>query len=341
MVEKNKYNDKYRVIKPLGKGGQGEVYLVEDLHVNKCWAMKIVKGKSAANLEIQALKRFHHKYLPLIVDLIPVENDKIGIIMEYVEGETLEHYLQRKKVISQEQAVQWGIALAEVLQYLHTRTPGYRYGDMKPANIIIMKENEIKLIDLGTVMGENDTNQHYVVGTKGYMAPEKVYDSRSDIYSFGKTLHYMLTGNNPGIPGNGARPIREYNGTLSRGLEKIVMRCLEENPVNRYQTCQALIKDLKNYKILDEKYLWEYRVTCVTYGLLAISAMGIMGMELYKIAETGRSHVGYLLYSMICAAMAYLIKKIHLDRSRLPWRFYRQEISILKTEKENTCEINC
>ena len=300
------------------------MYLVEDLHVSKLWAMKVIRKQRESRLEIEALRRLQHSSLPMIVDLIEME-DKVGIIMEYVEGETLENHLCQMGAIPQEQAVRWGIALAEVLQYLHTRTPGYMYGDMN---------HKIKLIDLGTVMGEMERKRHQLVGTPGYMAPEKECDGRSDIYSLGMTLHYMLTGNNPGISGNHIRPIREYNGTLSRGLEKIVERCLEDNPGNRYQTCEELKKELENYESLDQKYIWEHRVTYGTYLLLSVSAILAMSGQLYQLVETGTKNSGYLCYSMVCAGVAYLIKKSCLDRKRLSLRFYRQEISILKTEKD-------
>lgn len=327
------YNNKYRIIRPLGRGGQGEVYLVEDLHVNKLWAMKIIKQRAGIELEIQALRNLQHKYLPIIVDLVPL-GEYMGIVMEYVKGETLEHYLKRKGAVPQAQAMTWAVELAEVLHYLHTRTPSYVYGDMKPANIMVAGDKGIKLIDLGTVMGEADRGQYQVVGTRGYMAPEKERDIRSDIYSLGMTIHSMVTGNNPGIPGYHLRPIREQNGTLSRGLEKIVERCLEKDPQLRYQTCSALIKDLENHEVLNGKYLWEYRITYGTYLLLSITGIGVMGMQLYRYAQIGRGNTGYLIYSMVCAVAAYLLKKFCLERKSATLHFYRQEISILKTERK-------
>lgn len=327
------YKHRYRLLRPLGKGGQGEVYLVEDLHVKKLWAMKILKCQKETEGEIQALRSLNHKYLPMIVDLISMEN-QMGIVMEYVEGETLEHYLRREGAISQEQAVIWAIKLTEVLHYLHTRNPSCLYGDMKPANIMVTKQKGIKLIDLGTVMGERERNHHEMVGTPGYVPPEKECDSRSDIYSLGVTLHYMVTGNNPGIPGNQIRPVREYNGTLSRGLERILKRCLEVNPSDRYQTCRALGEDLKNLSLLDRRLLWEYRVTKATYFLLFTAGISVMGVQLYRVVKTGRGDTGYLLYSMVCAAVAYLMKKICLDGRHMSRHYYRQDISILKTEKD-------
>ncbi|MDD2973165.1 MAG: serine/threonine-protein kinase [Lachnospiraceae bacterium] len=332
------YKNRYRVIRPLGSGGQGRVFLVEDLHVDKVWAMKVIEGihqkkenKIAAELELQALRNLNHKNLPMIVDLIEV-GDGVGIIMEYIPGEDLENYIRTKGSLSQEKVVQWGMVLCDVLQYLHTRSPVFLYGDLKPANIIVTKDEEIRLIDMGSVLQEHQIHQYPLLGTYGYMPPERTRDARSDIYSLGVTLHYMLTGSNPVTPGCQLRPVREYNSTLSMGLEKIISRCMEREPNKRYQSCKAVRKDLVNYRLLEQEYIWNYRVACMTYFLLTVNSLAITAVELYRIyANGGECRKGYLIYGMISALIAYGIKKKNINRENVVMGYYRQETSIIKS----------
>ena len=364
--------NKYRVIRPLGEGGQGAVYLVEDLHVRKYWAMKLWRRKNAAHVEntekgelaedienrevqngsqgirneINALQKLNHKNLPLIVDSIQIE-ERDAIIMEYIEGQNMEAYLRRNKRLDMEQVLQWGAELIDVIQYLHTRTPAFVYGDLKPANIMITKQGNLQLIDFGTTMEEAEyQKQAYRTGTYGYAAPELMCvagglavaglcpDARSDIYSLGVILHYMVTGRNPVMRGTELRPIREYDSTLSAGLELIIGRCLQKNPEERYQTCKELKKDIAQYKVLEHKYQWEYFLAYGTYVFLMLNAIGFMGFHVWEIAEHKTSgKPALIVYCILCAVTSYLIKLRVVSRKIKIHRYYKQEISILKTEK--------
>ena len=135
---------------------------------------------------------------------------------------------------------------------------------MKPSNIMLKPEGTIKLIDFGTAKEFNQENiaDTVALGTKGYAAPEQFGDAsgrgmhntdvRTDIYSLGATLYHLVTGNNPSEPPYEMRPIREWNKDLSKGLEKIIEKCIQPNPDNRFQSCPELLYALEHYDELDE-----------------------------------------------------------------------------------------
>ena len=265
---------KYEIWKEVGRGGMSIVYLARDNRLNKQWAVKEIKNdgsKSAKTLlkglerEANILKNVDHPVLPRIVDIIN-QNNTIYVVMDFIEGETISERLKKEGAQPQELVVEWGIQLAGALDYLHNMNPPVIYRDMKPSNVMIKPEGGVKLIDFGTAKEydvENNADTT-ALGTRGYAAPEQfgdkqgrgIYntDARTDIYNLGATLYHMVTGNNPCDPPYGVHPIREMNPMLSSGLEKILLKCTEDNPAKRYQNCSELIYDLEHYTELDDSY---------------------------------------------------------------------------------------
>lgn len=265
---------KYEIWKEVGRGGMSIVYLARDNRLNKQWAVKEIKNdgsKSAKTLlkglerEANILKNVDHPVLPRIVDIIN-QNNTIYVVMDFIEGETISERLKKEGAQPQELVVEWGIQLAGALDYLHNMNPPVIYRDMKPSNVMIKPEGGVKLIDFGTAKEydvENNADTT-ALGTRGYAAPEQfgdkqgrgIYntDARTDIYNLGATMYHMVTGNNPCDPPYGVHPIREMNPALSSGLEKILLKCTEDNPAKRYQNCSELIYDLEHYTELDDSY---------------------------------------------------------------------------------------
>ena len=149
---------KYEILKEVGRGGMSVVYLAMDNRLNKQWAVKEIKRKgtnSENQIVVQSLlseanlmKRLDHPNLPRIVDII--ENGQtIYIVMDYIEGEPLDKILKKKGAQPEAAVIEWGIQLAEVLDYLHTRKPPIIYRDMKPANVMLKPDGNIKLYDFG------------------------------------------------------------------------------------------------------------------------------------------------------------------------------------------------
>lgn len=284
---------KYEILKLIGQGGMSFVYLAIDNRLKKQWAIKEIRNNTLnVNLlieqlvkETNILKKIDHPVIPRIVDILQ-ENGVIYIVMDYVEGKTFSEILKTDGAQPQEKVVEWGIVLAEALNYLHSMEPPIIYRDMKPSNIMLRPDGSIKLIDFGTAKEYDVDNQVDMValGTKGYAAPEQFgddsgrgkynTDARTDIYSFGATLYHMVTGVKPSETSNDIVPITKINPKLSQGLEKILEKCLNYNPKYRYKNCKELIYDLKNYTHLDLRYkknMWKkMAIWCSTIIAIAV-----------------------------------------------------------------------
>lgn len=254
---------KYEILKMIGAGGMSKVYLAMDKRLNKQWAVKEITKRSrdmnnevviqSAIAEANMIKKLDHPALPRIVDIIE-NGDMIFVIMDYIEGETLGNVLKTEGPQPQELVVEWALQLCEVLDYLHTRNPSIIYRDMKPDNIMLKPDGNIKLIDFGIAREykEHKSSDTIGLGTRGYAAPEQFggqaqTDARTDIYCLGMTLHHLLTGKNPSEPPYETYPIRHWDPQLSTGLEVVVQQCIHLNPDKRYQSCAELAYALHHY----------------------------------------------------------------------------------------------
>lgn len=262
--------NKYEILKLVGKGGMSKVYLAMDQNLNKQWAVKEIEKHpedknntiiiQSALAEANMIKRLDHPLLPRIVDIID-KPEAIYIVMDYIEGEALSKVLDRQGAQPQNEVIGWAIDLCKVLDYLHTQNPPIIYRDMKPANIMLLPNGSVKLIDFGIAREYKNENMADTVslGTRGYAAPEQFggkgqTDVRTDIYSLGVTLYHLLTGHNPSEPPYEVYPIRHWNPRLSSGLESIILKCTQANPQDRYQSCVELLYALEHYGEMDESY---------------------------------------------------------------------------------------
>ncbi len=261
---------KYEILKLIGKGGMSKVYLSRDQNLNKQWAVKEIEKRAwdpnnkvviqSAMAEANMIKKLDHPALPRIVDIIDKE-DVIYVVMDYIEGEPLNSVLAKYGAQPQETVIEWAKQLCLVLDYLHTRKPPIIYRDMKPANVMLQPDGNIKLIDFGIAREYKEQNLADTVslGTKGYAAPEQFggkgqTDARTDVYCLGVTLYHLLTGQNPCEPPYEIYPIRYWNPQLSSGLEAIILKCTQMNPQDRYQSCAELLYALNHYDEMDESY---------------------------------------------------------------------------------------
>lgn len=264
-------DDKYEILKLIGQGGMSKVYLAMDKRLNKQWAIKEIEKKAkdknneiviqSAIAEANLIKQLDHPAIVRIVDIIDNGN-VIYIIEDYIEGETLSSILENNGAQPQELVIEWAMQICEALEYLHTRKPPIIYRDMKPANVMLKPDGNIKVIDFGIAREYKDQSLADTVslGTKGYAAPEQFggkgqTDARTDVYCLGVTLYHLLTGQNPCEPPYEIYPIRHWNPQLSAGLEAIVQKCTQLNPDDRYQSCAELLYALHHY----EEYGAAYR----------------------------------------------------------------------------------
>lgn len=263
-------DNKYEILKEIGKGGMSTVYLAMDKRLNKQWAVKEIK--KVANdknneivvqsllIEANMMKKLDHPSLPRIVDIID-SGKTIYVIMDYIEGESLDKILASSGAQAQDKVIEWAKQLCDVLRYLHSQNPPIIYRDMKPANVMLKPEGTLKLIDFGIAreFKEHNISDTVSLGTKGYAAPEQFggmgqTDARTDIYCLGVTLYHLVTGQNPSEPPYQIYPIRQWNPALSSGFEEIITRCTQLNPEDRYQSCDELMYALEHYDELDVSY---------------------------------------------------------------------------------------
>lgn len=298
---------KYEILKQIGMGGMSTVYLAMDQHLNKQWAVKEIRLRAddrESRVIIQSLiaeanlmKKLDHPALPRIVDIID-SRDTIYVIMDYIEGEPLSRILEREGPQPEEDVLEWARQLCDVLSYLHTRKPPVIYRDMKPGNIMIRPDGNIRLIDFGIAREykEGKTSDTVALGTKGYAAPEQFggqgqTDARTDIYSLGVTLYQALTGQTPSEPPYEFYPIRYWDPSLSGGLEKIIAKCVKPNPQDRYQTCAQLYYALNHYEEEDDVHKAAQRrklraFTMAAAGFALFLIMGFSGLFLESWANT-------------------------------------------------------
>lgn len=262
-------DNKYRVLDVVGSGGMSTVYLARNERANKSWAIKEVLKQGEENLEIkknsliaetEMLKKLDHPNLPTIVDVIETDNTFL-VVMDYIEGNDLGDIINEFGAQPQEKVIEWAKQVCDVLRYLHTRNPVIIYRDLKPANIMLKPDGNITLIDFGTAREAEvkDVANTISLGTRGYAAPEQFgdgarADNRTDIYCFGATIYHLVTGHNPAEEPYIIEPIRDINPALSGGLEKIILKCTQPKPQDRYQDCDELMYDLEHYKEIDDLY---------------------------------------------------------------------------------------
>lgn len=258
---------KYEILTEIGHGGMSVVYLAMDTHLNKQWAVKEIKKRGKAKTdeivvnsllaEANLMKRLDHPALPRIVDIID-NGVTIYVVMDYIEGESLDKILSEFGAQPEELVIGWAKQLCDALSYLHSQKPPIIYRDMKPANVMLKPEGNIKIIDFGIAREykEQNLSDTTVLGTKGYAPPEQYNgqtDARSDIYALGMTMHHLLTGVDP-RKGEAYAPVRVYNPELSEGIEIIINKCVQPAAENRYQSCADLLYDLEHPELITRGY---------------------------------------------------------------------------------------
>ncbi len=245
---------RYVIISKVGKGGFGAVYKVADQRlVGTFWALKELsdaaitdpaekaQAVAAFHQEAQLLARLAHPNIPKVTDSF-AENNRHYMVMEFVAGETLEDRLARQQAPCTEQDVrQWAEQLCDVLAYLHGRNPPVVFRDLKPSNIMLTPQGQIKLIDFGIARlfkpGRSiDTEP---LGTPGFAPPEQwgraQTDGRSDVYSLGVVLHHLLTLYDPASTPFQLPPVRRLQSSISIQMEQVIIRATQQYMNQRYQ----------------------------------------------------------------------------------------------------------
>lgn len=256
----------------LTSGGMGVIYKATDRNTDLSCIIKeilfqddeeIVKMKSFIR-EKEMLSKFYHPGIVNLLDFFQEKNASY-LVLEYVDGEPLDDFIRTHKP-DINRVLYWSLQLCDVLHYLHNMSPPVIYRDLKPENIMLDKKDRIKLIDFGIARTykEEQEKDTEAVGSPGFASPEqygrKQTDGRSDIYSLGAILHYLLTGLDPR---DKEKPfifekISSYNEKVPAILEEIVLKALEINPEKRYTYVYSLKKELS---ALSEDYPYEAAIS--------------------------------------------------------------------------------
>ncbi len=259
---------RYRIISQIGKGGFGAVYKAEDTQLgNRLLAVKemsqsglspqeIVEATGAFKREAHMLAGLKHPNLPSIYDYFN-EAGRWYLVMDFIEGETLEEHLNKEKEGSLpcEEVLQIGIQLCTVLGYLHNRQPPIIFRDLKPANVMLTTEGHLYLIDFGIArhFKPGQMRDTIAFGSPGYAAPEQYgktqTTSRADIYSLGATLHQMLTGDNPSDTPFHFATLQLRGQPTPPGLETLIMQMVDLDESKRPDGMDIIKQKLQSIAI--------------------------------------------------------------------------------------------
>lgn len=252
-MDKRRIGEKYEILEQLGKGGTACVYRVYDLRLQKVWAAKRLKKDRAVTEEL-VLGRLECELFPRIVDVVEQEESRY-LIMDWIDGETLEKKMQRDGAFDEEEAARIGIGLCRAVGSLHRLQPPLLYLDCKPSNIMVDSAGRLRLIDFGSAALMESPDAEAFSASPGFAAPEQMRrsreerraDVRTDVFGAGRTLYALLTGADLSRPPYAACRLRERCAYVSREMEAIVEKCTVSDPDGRFQTMDGLSAALEEF----------------------------------------------------------------------------------------------
>ncbi|HVB22915.1 MAG TPA: tetratricopeptide repeat protein [Ktedonobacteraceae bacterium] len=255
---------RFQLVSRIGQGGMGAVYKAEDTKFDdRPVAVKemskaglppsrVAEAEASFEHEANLLSKLIHPNLPRIYEYF-TENDRSYLVMDFIEGETLEDYLDKHNggPLPIEQVITWAEQLCDVLSYLHNHQPPIIFRDLKPANVMIGESGHIFLIDFGIarIFKPGQSHDTVALGSPGYAAPEqygKAQSSpRTDIYSLGALIHHLLTGLDPSERPFFFRPANEVNPNISSRLSALLQQMLEMESDKRPASAEDVLKALR------------------------------------------------------------------------------------------------
>lgn len=263
-------DQRYEILERIGTGGMAVVYKGLDHRLNRLVAIKILKADMAQNDELR--KRFHaegqavamlsHPNIVAVYDVNRKDNVDY-IVMELIEGITLKQYINRKGILNWKEALHFSTQIAKALGHAHSR--GIVHRDIKPQNIMVLKDGSVKVADFGIarLLATQNTLTQEALGSVHYISPEQAkgeqVDARSDIYSLGVVMYEMLTSRLP-FEGESAVAIaiqhissvplepRDINPDIPKGLAQITMHAMEQNLSLRYKSADEMVRDLEEFR---------------------------------------------------------------------------------------------
>ncbi len=298
----------YQIVKEIGQGGVGVVYLANHLRLGKPVVVKKVKenmvGSIETRWEVDILKKLHHSYLPQVYDFIQ-EGSKVYTVMEYIKGHDLEEYVKAGYQVEEETILRWLTQLTEVLEYLHSRTPMILHSDIKPGNIMIDNQSNAYLIDFNISLdGESEFD---IKGCSvNYAAPEQfqkmknrrsgfrdeiILNSQMDIFSLGASFYTLMTGQMPSSQ-HKVIPCAQMQIPYSIGLTSLIDEMMIFDLNKRCENTKIVLKHLSNIRRKSPQYRVKLLLRISMYAILILSIGGIgLGIYYYSFEKSKDSWI--------------------------------------------------
>lgn len=321
---------KYRIDRKLTLGGMSDIYQGSDV-TGKVYCIKEAKNDAisveALKEEAGILSQMDHCGVPRFYEAFEWKGHYI-IVMELIQGITLGELVEKRGSVSEAEVIEWTGQICEILSYIHNFPQPIIHRDIKPSNIIVRSDGTIALIDFGIArefkVGKlQDTRG---LGTKGYAAPEQYggkgqTDPRTDIYSYGSTMFYLLSGKNPMDVQQEFPMVRKINPEISVEMENIICKCTKTFPQERYQSAAELMEDIEMMKNHESSETW---------SLILSLALGFAGIALiaYEIV-IGVLHTSVFIIGGVLLTGAIII-------SILRGLFRKQSISKESSSKKHS-----
>jgi len=270
---------RYEILEVLGTGGMAVVYKARCHRLNRLVAIKILKDdftqdeefRRRFHAESQAVAMLSHPNIVSVYD-VSTSGGADYIVMELIDGITLKQYMEKKGVLNWKETLHFAIQIGKALEHAHSR--GIVHRDIKPHNVMVLKNGSVKVTDFGIarVMSKSNTLTKEALGSVHYISPEQAkggrVDSRSDIYSLGVVMYEMMTGRPPydgeapvsvaiqHINGKAVMP-SVLNPNIPGGLEQIIMKAMAREPGKRFETAAAMLFDMDEFR-KDPTILFDY-----------------------------------------------------------------------------------
>ena len=274
-MDKDKYigqllDDRYEILEVIGIGGMAVVYKARCHRLNRLVAVKILKDEYSQDdefrdrfhAESQAVAMLSHPNIVSVYD-VSSSNQADFIVMELIDGISLKQYMERKGVLNWKETLHFAVQIAKALEHAHGR--GIVHRDIKPHNVMVLKNGSIKVADFGIaqVTSSTSTLTTEALGSVHYISPEQAkggrVDNRSDIYSLGVVMYEMIAGR---VPYDGDSPVNiaiqhinggaqkpsQYNPNIPKGLEQIICKAMALSPKDRYLTATAMLYDMDEFR---------------------------------------------------------------------------------------------
>ena len=273
-------NETYAICGIIGQGGGGTVYKAVHKRLNKYVVIKQIKHNPQAlaskRTEVDLIKGLKHTYIPQVYDFIEQDGETYTV-MDYIDGADFKKIISSGTRLGKRQLLKYSMQLCEAVQYLHSRKPPVIHSDIKPANIMLTSSDDICLVDFNVSLLFGEGGAKVLGGTPGYAPPEQLgiplsavkkgidgqlpigqgrmyADERSDIYSIGATMYFLITGTRP-APGYNVVPLEEAVPQISDGIAHIVRKAMSLEPSGRYRSAGEMLNALRNVNKLDKRYI--------------------------------------------------------------------------------------